>query len=177
MRSSWRMLIQMHMISPSNCCVTFTNLLFNVFSFLYIHSNWLDMRVIICIVCNPVLYTFLTYLWIRVFRISMETSQVIRARTCVYMGLLSDKENCGLRMRRECRERFPRHLLQRKLLISNPGVHHGTCVTHVPWCLSGSLTNGDGENVPCIPGACATRNFTYLARVPWYAVCEIPRLR
>ena len=34
-------------------------------------------------------------------------------------------------------------------------MHHGTCVTHVPWCMSGSLTCGDGENVPCIPGACA----------------------
>ena len=34
-------------------------------------------------------------------------------------------------------------------------MHHGTCVTHVPWCMSGSLTCGDGENVPGIPGACA----------------------
>ena len=34
-------------------------------------------------------------------------------------------------------------------------MHHGTCVTHVPWCISGSLTCGDGENVPGIPGACA----------------------
>ena len=25
------------------------------------------------------------------------------------MGLLPDKQHCGLRMRRECRERFPRH--------------------------------------------------------------------
>ena len=34
-------------------------------------------------------------------------------------------------------------------------MHHGTCVTHVPWCMSGSLTCGDEENVPGIPGACA----------------------
>ena len=34
-------------------------------------------------------------------------------------------------------------------------MHHGTCVSHVPWCMSGSLTCGDGENVPGIPGACA----------------------
>ena len=50
---------------------------------------------------------------------------------------------------------FPRHRLQRKLLVSDPGMHHGTCVTHVPWCMSGSLTRGGGENVPGIPGACA----------------------
>ena len=30
------------------------------------------------------------------------------------------------------------------------------------WCMSGSLTRDGGENVPGIPGACATHNFTYL---------------
>ena len=73
-------------------------------------------------------------------------------------------------MRRECRECFPRHRLQRKLLSSDPGMHHGTCVTHVPWCMSGSLTRGGGENVPGIPGACATRNSTYLVRGPLESV-------
>ena len=70
----------------------------------------------------------------------------------------------GLRMRQECRERFTRHRLQRKPLFSDPGMHHGT---HVPWCMSGSLAHGGGENVPGIPGACATSNFTYLARGSW----------
>ena len=37
----------------------------------------------------------------------------------------------------------------------------------VPWCMSEPLTRGDGENVPGIPGACTTRNFTYLVRGPW----------
>ena len=50
---------------------------------------------------------------------------------------------------------FPRRRFQSKPLVSDPGMHHGTCVTHVPWCMSGSLTCGDGENVPGIPGACA----------------------
>ena len=65
--------------------------------------------------------------------------------------------------------RAPHHRLQRKPLVSNPGMHHGTCVTHLPWCTPGSLTGGGGENVPYIPGACTTRNFTYLVRGPW---CE-----
>ena len=26
---------------------------------------------------------------------------------------------------------------QRKLLVSDPGMHHHTCFTHVPWCMSG----------------------------------------
>ena len=38
--------------------------------------------------------------------------------------------------------------------------------SHVPWCMSGSLTRGGGENVPGIPGAWATRNFTYLVIGP-----------
>ena len=50
---------------------------------------------------------------------------------------------------------FPRRRFQRKPIVSDRGMHHGTCVTHVPWCMSGSLTCGDGENVPGIPGACA----------------------
>ena len=25
--------------------------------------------------------------------------------------------------------------------VSDPGMHHGTCVTHVPWCMPGSLTS------------------------------------
>ena len=50
---------------------------------------------------------------------------------------------------------FPRRRFQRKPIVSDPGMHHGTCVTHVLWCMSGSLTCGDGENVPGIPGACA----------------------
>ena len=48
-------------------------------------------------------------------------------------------------MRRECRERFSRHRLPRKTLVSDPGMHPGTCVMHVPWCMSGSLSRGDGE--------------------------------
>ena len=26
--------------------------------------------------------------------------------------------------------------------VSNPGMHHGTCVMYVPWCMPGSLTSG-----------------------------------
>ena len=85
---------------------------------------------------------------------------------------------CGLRMHRECRERLPRHRIQRKPLVSDPGMHHGTCVAHVPCCMSGSPIRGGGETVPGIPGACATRSFTYLARGPlllWYIVVRHSR--
>ena len=70
-------------------------------------------------------------------------------------------------MRRECRERFPRHRG-----FSDPDMHHSTCLTHVPWCMPGSLTSGflcsrwRGKRSRH-SGACATRNFTYLVRGPW----------
>ena len=57
-----------------------------------------------------------------------------------------------------------------KPLVRDPGMHHGTCVTHVPWCMLGSLTGGGGENVPSIPSECTTRIFTYLARGPWFCL-------
>ena len=69
-------------------------------------------------------------------------------------------------MRRECRERFPR---QHGLAIP-------TCITARAWrtcrdaCrdreLAVSLEFGVEENIPRIPGACATRNFTHLVRGP-----------
>ena len=66
-------------------------------------------------------------------------------------------------MCRECRERFHRHWLQRNPQFSDPAMHHGTCVTHVPWCTSGSLTCGGGENVPGIPGTSATNPQFYIS--------------
>ena len=41
-------------------------------------------------------------------------------------------------------ERFSRHRFQKKPLVCDPGMYHGTCVTHVPWCMSGTL-NRDGR--------------------------------
>ena len=61
---------------------------------------------------------------------------------------------------REC------HRLRRKL-VGDRGMHHGTCVMHVPWCIPGSLTRGGGKNVPDIPGTCTTSNFMYLVRDPY----------
>ena len=72
------------------------------------------------------------------------------------MVLLPDTQNCGLCMRRKCRERFPRYRLQSKPLVRDPGMHHGTCITHVPWCMSGSVARSGGENVPGNPKYCAS---------------------
>ena len=53
--------------------------------------------------------------------------------------------------------------------VRNPDMHHDTCVTHVPRCIPGSLPSGFlwsrwwGKR-PSIPGACSTRNFSYLVR-------------
>ena len=65
-----------------------------------------------------------------------------------------------------CKERFPRQWIQRKPLVSDPDTQHGTCITHMPWCTSGSLTRGGGENVTGITGACTTRNFYVSGKRP-----------
>ena len=65
--------------------------------------------------------------------------------------------------------------------VSNPNMHHSTCMTHVSWRMLGSLISGFlwswwWGNVPGIPDACATRNFTYLVRGPWCEQFEQSRL-
>ena len=60
-------------------------------------------------------------------------------------SLLPDIKIRGWHMRWEYRERFPSHRPKRKPLTSDPGIHHGTCVT---WCMSGSLTRDGGETFP-----------------------------
>ena len=84
---------------------------------------------------------------------------------CSSMGLLPDKQNCGLRMHRECRERFPRH---RELATCITARASRTC--RDAWrdrSLAVSFVFGSGKNVPGIPGACATHNFAYLVRGPY----------
>ena len=62
--------------------------------------------------------------------------------------------------------------------VSDPDMRHGMHVTHMPRCIAGSLTSGFlwsrwrlSSSYPVvfmsgIPGACATRNFTYLTKGP-----------
>ena len=91
-------------------------------------------------------------------------------------GLLPDAYNRGLRMRRECRERYRRH---RGLTIPTCITAHAsrTC-RDACWdrFVVVSFEVGRGENVPSIPGACATRNFVYLVRGPWKKLCHYPRI-
>ena len=53
-----------------------------------------------------------------------------------------------------------------------PDMHHGTCVTRVPWCMPISLTSDflwsrwRGKR-SLHPSVCTTHNFTYLVRGPW----------
>ena len=61
---------------------------------------------------------------------SSETIQNHADWNATSMGLLPGTRNCGLRMHRECRG-IPRYRLQRKPLVSDPGMHYGTCTTHV----------------------------------------------
>ena len=56
--------------------------------------------------------------------------------------------------------------------VSDPDMHHGTCVTHVPWCMAGSLTSGfpwsqwRGKRSRHSRRRCNPQ-FYYLVRGPW----------
>ena len=66
----------------------------------------------------------------------------VRWQGCRLHGLLSRYVKLRVAHALGMPLRFPRHRLQRKPLVNDPGMDHGTCVTHVPWCMSGSLTRG-----------------------------------
>ena len=57
------------------------------------------------------------------------------------------------------------------LRVSDPNMQHGTCVTHVPWCMPGSQSNGflwrrlRGKRFRH-SRACVIHTFAYLARSP-----------
>ena len=82
-----------------------------------------------CIITDRIGQTVFLLVW----RPHMKSWNKLRS----YIDLLSDTSNCGLRMRRECRERS-----RRERRVIDPDMYHGTRVTHVPWCMPGSITNG-----------------------------------
>ena len=57
--------------------------------------------------------------------------------------------------------------------VSDPDMHRGTCVTHVPWCMQGSLTSGFLWSR--WRGKCAIHNLTHLARGPllWFFIINL----
>ena len=83
---------------------------------------------------------------------------------------------------------FPRHRLQKKPLVRDPGMHHRTCVTHVPWCLSGLLTTGGGKNFPAFSFNVSGKrpittcwigifkNSKYLGNVHYMTTCDTYRI-
>ena len=48
----------------------------------------------------------------------------------IVMDFLPDMSNFGMRIRRECRERFLHHRRQRKPLVNDPDMHHTRAVMH-----------------------------------------------
>ena len=67
----------------------------------------------------------------------------------------------------------PHYRLQWKPPVSDAGMHHGTCVTHVPWYMTGSPNRAGGENVPGIPGACNNTQFYVSGKRPMVCVLQI----
>ena len=63
------------------------------------------------------------------------------------MDLLPDTSNCGLRMRRECRERFLRRRLQRKPAVLRPR-HASRHLRHALAAMHVGITNPRWQGKP-----------------------------
>ena len=83
------------------------------------------------------------------------------------MGLLPDKQYCGCACAGNAGNAFPVTAGKRSRHASRH-VRHARAVMHAGIAnLRFPLKSATGENVPGIPGACGTCNFTYLVRGPW----------
>ena len=69
-------------------------------------------------------------------------------------------------MCRECRESFPHNKLQRKSLVSDPDMHHGTCDTHVPAVMHIEIANPQWRKKRS--QRMRHPQFYVSARGPWY---------
>ena len=83
------------------------------------------------------------------------------------MSLLPNTSNCGCACAGNARNGFPAttgkqsRYASRHVRDARAVMHAGIANSRFPF------NSAAGENVPGIPGACATRNFTYLVRGPW----------
>ena len=75
-----------------------------------------------------------------------------RKQCCYALGLLPDTQNYWLRMRRKCREWFPRYRLHHKPLVSDPGMIYATCVPGIPAaCTPQFCASGKRPILRCLP--------------------------
>ena len=89
---------------------------------------------------NDCLNIVILYKWKCVFMFPRYIFSAIREGWSYYVRVSHQKRYLHGSLTKS-RERFPCHRLQSKQLVSDPGgMHHGTWVTHVSWCMSGSLT-------------------------------------
>ena len=88
-------------------------------------------------------------------------------RDTIAMGLLPDTQNCGCACAGNAGNVFPVTACKRSRHASRH-VREARAVMHAGIAnYRFHLKSAAGENVPGIPGACATCNFTYLVRGPW----------
>ena len=106
-------------------------------------------------------------------RIICSYSSFDRRISCDSHGPLTRYINYGLCMRWECWERLPCHsglAIPKRIRARAWRTCRDACRDRY---LAVSLEVGGGENVPGIPGACATQDFAYLVRGPWLTPCWI----
>ena len=107
------------------------------------------------------------------FSIEFEMRVKNRHQGVNHMGLLPDTQNCGCACAGNAGNVFPVTAGKRSRHASRH-VRHARAVMHAGIAnYRFPLKSAAGENVPGIPGACATCNFTYLVRGPWNHLCSM----
>ena len=103
-------------------------------------------------------------------------SSVLMAYSVTYgytMGFLPNTSNCGCACAGNAGNVFPATAVKQSRHATRH-VRDARAVMHARITNSRfPLNSAAGENVPGIPGACATRNFTYLVRGPWRILSNI----
>ena len=115
-------------------------------------------------VCTDLLYDTIWYPLVEEWQVTVLVDmQHVASRTQLGMANLNvykcDKQWASYQIRKIARAHAPGmpETFSQPLRVSDPDMHHGTCMTHVPWCMPGSLTSGflwsqrRGKTFPACP--------------------------
>ena len=78
--------------------------------------------------------------WLHYIDIACKTMNALWLHPWLYTGNISNRISSSPPVPHICVSVLP-GTFSPPPRVSDPDIHHGTCVTHVPWCMSGSFTS------------------------------------
>ena len=80
--------------------------------------------------------------WGLSYRYSLSAIMVwIKSHSVLWDGIIHEPLARYVKLREAHAQALP-ETISSPSRVSDPDMHHGTCATHVPWCMPGSLTGG-----------------------------------